>query len=251
MVKNSPQNANSEWLSSWINTRHLQENLIQTYSRTFAESPVKMLKLNNFLNPEIADKLASFLEKDVKYKTNYGLRSAGKKSYGDEYTTSFDEWNAADESNKFFKFGDFDGFSLSMGLNENIAAYLKFTQAFNDFRFIDYLNSMTGVKTDQGKTTLNCVSMSQGDYLREHTDNDGKFRLAYVFYLSQNWRENYGGELQLSDVSGNEYTVEPEFNNFVIFSVAEKTSHYVEPLKSEAGDWQRRTMSGWLYKPTE
>ncbi|MEO8074355.1 MAG: 2OG-Fe(II) oxygenase family protein [Acidobacteriota bacterium] len=242
---------NSEWLNSWIDTRHLQENLIKTHCRTFAESPVKMLKLDNFLNPEIAVKLSAILENDVKYKTNYGLRSAGKKSYGDEYTTSFDEWNAADESNKFFKFDDFDGFSLSMGLNENIAAYLKFTQAFKDFKFINYLNSITGVKTHPQKTTMNCVAMSQGDYLREHKDDHDKFRLAYVFYLSQNWQRDFGGKLQLLDTSRNKHTVEPEFNTFVIFSVADKTSHYVEPVKSKADNWQRRTMSGWLYEPTE
>lgn len=65
MVKNSPQNVDSEWLSSWIDTQHLQENLIQTYSQMFAESPVKMLKLNNFLNHQTAVKLSAFLEKDA------------------------------------------------------------------------------------------------------------------------------------------------------------------------------------------
>lgn len=77
MVKTSAPNVNSDWLSSWINMQHLQENLIQTHCRTFVESPVKMLKLNNFLDPQIAVKLSAFLENDVKYKTNYGLRSAG------------------------------------------------------------------------------------------------------------------------------------------------------------------------------
>lgn len=251
MVKTSAPNVNSDWLSSWINMQHLQENLIQTHCRTFVESPVKMLKLNNFLDPQIAVKLSAFLENDVKYKTNYGLRSAGGGSYGHEYTTSFDEWNTADESNKFFKFDDFDGFSPSMGLNENFAAYLKFTQAFKDFKFINFLNSITGVKTHPHKVTMNCVAMSQGDYLREHKDDHDNFRLAYVFYLSQNWKQIFGGKLQLLDSSKNKHTVEPEFNTFVIFSVAEKTSHYVEPVRSEAGDWQRRTISGWLYEPTE
>lgn len=250
MAENSSQCIDSEWLSLWIDPQHLQVELISTYCQTFEKSPVKMLKLNNFLTSEIAVKLSKFLEKDVKYKMSYGLHSTGKKHFGDEHLVSFEEWNEADENDRFFKFNDFDGFTQSMGLNENIAAYLKFMQAFNDSKFINYLNSITGVKTDPQKTTLNCVSMSQGDYLREHTDNDGKFRLAYVFYLSQNWKRNFGGELQLLDISRNKHTVEPEFNTFVIFSVAEKTSHYVEPLTSEAADWKRQTMSGWLYKPT-
>lgn len=242
---------NSEWLSSWIDTRHLQQNLIQTYCRSLAKNPVKMLKLDNFLNHEVAVKLSVFLEKEVKYKTIYGLHSVGKKQFGFEHLVSFDEWNEADESDRFFKYNDFDGFSQSLSLSENIATYLKFKHAFNDFRFISYFNSITGIKTDPQKTTLNCVEISQGDYLREHTDNDGKFQLAYVFYLSQNWQQNFGGELQLLDLSKNKYTVKPAFNTFVIFSVGERTSHYVEPLKNKSANWKRRTMSGWLYKPTD
>ena len=240
----------SEWLSSWIDTRHLQKNFTQTCCQTLAESPVKMLKLNNFLKPEAATRLSAFLEKDAKYKRKYGLRSKGKKQFGDDHTVSFDEWNEADEKDRFFKFDCFDGFQTS-DLNKNIAAYLKFIQSFNDFRFINYLNSITGIETDLQKVTINCVSMSKGDYLREHKDDHDSFRLAYIFYLSKNWEPNFGGKLQLLDASGNSHTVEPHFNTFVIFSVAEKMSHYVESLKSECADWQRRTISGWLYEQTD
>ena len=61
-------------------------------------------------------------------------------------------------------------------------------------------------------------SMTAGDFLKQHDDNNRNRRLALVLYLSPDWKPEYGGSLKIADPAGDgESTVAANYNSLVAF----------------------------------
>jgi 2OG-Fe(II) oxygenase superfamily len=62
-------------------------------------------------------------------------------------------------------------------------------------------------------------------------------RLAMITYLNQDWKPDYGGQLELwnSDATRCEASIVPQFNRTVIFEVGDKYFHGVHPVTGTAG----------------
>jgi len=81
--------------------------------------------------------------------------------------------------------------------------------------------------------------MKRGDYFKVHADRNVAYdtgltrRLAVIVFLNQDWRQEYNGQLELWNHSGErcEVVIEPTFNRTVIFEVANPNYHGVpQPL---------------------
>ena len=88
-----------------------------------------------------------------------------------------------------------------------------------------------------------------GDFLLCHDDKLEGRKIAYVFYLTENFKEKDGGSFVLfNSANGKPGEVAqkhlPLFNHLLLFSVSRKSFHEVEENLS---DKKRYAIGGWLY----
>ena len=88
-----------------------------------------------------------------------------------------------------------------------------------------------------------------GDYLLCHDDELEGRKIAYVFYLSENFKEGDSGNFTLFDSKmGKPFRAVkkyvPLFNRLLIFEVSRKSFHEVEENLS---DKKRYAIGGWLH----
>ncbi len=100
------------------------------------------------------------------------------------------------------------------------------------------------------------MSMS-GGFLRTHADfNYSNTLHAYrtvnlIWYLNLNWREEFGGYLELwePDLSACTKSIAPIFNRAVIFTTYSYAYHGFRPVMVPEGH-ARRSMNFYFYRPT-
>lgn len=102
-----------------------------------------------------------------------------------------------------------------------------------------------------GHVTHSFISMfHKGDFLSTHAAHrwKGRGEWAYIFYLSKNWKPEYGGNLYFlnSQKGGNntvQYVCEPEYNKMVLFRIAPHCpKHFVSQVRL---DRPRLALTGW------
>lgn len=91
---------------------------------------------------------------------------------------------------------------------------------------------------------LSCYK--EGSFLSTHSDT-GRGKIAFVYNLTQDWKEEYGGNFELltNDWHTVKYKVVPTFNSLTLFNVADDgVPHRVVPvIKNEV---ERFAISGWF-----
>ncbi|XP_014212062.1 prolyl 3-hydroxylase sudestada1 [Copidosoma floridanum] len=104
----------------------------------------------------------------------------------------------------------------------------------------------------------NKLSMSSSwyhdcDYLLCHDDNNEDRRIAFIFYLSEDWKDEYGGQLALFDTDENGLPrnvvkkLTPAYNSLVFFEVVNNSYHQVlEVLTKDKSRW---SINGWFHGP--
>lgn len=101
------------------------------------------------------------------------------------------------------------------------------------------------------------VSMSSAryyntDYLLCHDDNMDDRRIAYIFYLTDNWSEKDGGALDLFDTDEEGLprnvvkSLIPEYNSLVFFEVVNNSYHQVAEVLTDKCRW---SINGWFHGP--
>ena len=80
--------------------------------------------------------------------------------------------------------------------------------------FMTFIEEITGFQYDLINLFAN--KYQAGDYLDRHTDKVGPRSLTYVFNMTKNWREEYGGLLLMIE-QGRYYA--PGFNKLVLFDL--------------------------------
>ena len=113
---------------------------------------------------------------------------------------------------------------------------------FNSAPFLEFLEALTGISgliPDPWFEGGGLHQIPPGGYLKIHADFNWHKRLRLdrrinvLLYLNQNWREEYGGPLELwdRDMAHCEQRILPLFNRCVIFNTTDVAFHgHPEPL---------------------
>jgi hypothetical protein len=122
-----------------------------------------------------------------------------------------------------------------------------FLYHLNSFTFLQFLSNITGIPGLIADPSFEGGGLHQivpGGKLGVHTDfNKHRLygldrRLNLLLYLNKNWRDDYGGHLQLwdKDMKGCEAKVAPLFNRVMIFGTTDFTYHgHPDPLQCPEG----------------
>jgi Rps23 Pro-64 3,4-dihydroxylase Tpa1-like proline 4-hydroxylase len=116
--------------------------------------------------------------------------------------------------------------------------------AFQDPRVVALISAMTGLSNLEADVDLyagGISAMSKGAYLRPHLDNShdkdrDRYRVVnLLYYVTPDWREEFGGSLQLWDngPTGKPRTFPSLFNSLVIMATGEKSWHSVNEVRHD------------------
>lgn len=129
---------------------------------------------------------------------------------------------------------------------------------FNGQVFIDFLERLTGIEalvSDPHYTGGGLHQIRNGGFLKVHADFNRHRRLNLdrrlngLLYLNQDWKEEYGGHLQLwkPDMSECAHKILPVFNRFVLFATTDDALHgHPDPLTCPP-ERARRSMALYYY----
>lgn len=135
----------------------------------------------------------------------------------------------------------------------------------NSSIFIDFLESLTGINgiiPDPYFVGGGLHQIERGGYLKMHVDfnRHNKLRLDrrlnFLLYLNKDWKEEYGGYLELwnTDMTRCEKKILPIFNRFVLFNTTDFSYHgHPEPLTCPEGQ-TRKSLALYYYtngRPSE
>lgn len=202
----------------------------------------QIITINNFLKIEDAELLENYVlnikEEDWKHSIHPYLNNC--------YT---------------FDNNDDNRHHITIGSISSLSAYNKGEFSYHFRRFEEFYNDDSLIKkllsssiftdlikqiTDIDVTTIVSVfgSMYQKDnFLSTHQDN-GRGKIAFVYNLTKDWKEEYGGNFVLIKKDGQPYKVVPTFNSLTLFYVGDNGQpHYVEKVNV---DRKRIAFSGWL-----
>ena len=129
----------------------------------------------------------------------------------------------------------------------------------NSAAFLEFLQTLTSIEEpligDPHYAGGGLHQIPPGGYLKVHADFnrhprfDLDRRLNVLFYLNQDWRPEWGGQLELwnQEMTRAEQSIEPLFNRAVIFSTTKTSYHgHPDPLRCPEGRW-RRSLAIYYY----
>jgi hypothetical protein len=135
---------------------------------------------------------------------------------------------------------------------------LALLHTLNGSRFLRFLEGLTGVEgliPDPHFEGGGLHQIERGGYLKVHADFNRHDRLQLdrrlnlLLYLNKDWREDYGGHLEIwaRDMSRCARKVLPVFNRCVIFNTTDFAFHgHPEPLTCPDG-WSRKSIALYYY----
>lgn len=129
--------------------------------------------------------------------------------------------------------------------------------AFQDTRIVQKISDLTGLRVLEPDSDLYAGGisvMSKGAYLRPHLDNShDKDRRRYrvlnlLYYVTPEWRADYGGSLQLWDDGprGKPRSFPSTFNSLVIMLTNKSSWHSVNEVQH---DGRRCCVSNYYFSP--
>jgi hypothetical protein len=135
----------------------------------------------------------------------------------------------------------------------------KFTKYLNSAEFVNFLQTLTGIEEkilpDNDFKGGGLHEIKKGGLLKIHVDfnkhskKELDRRINILIYLNKNWKEEYGGHLELWNKSMDtcERKVLPVFNTMVIFSTTDFSYHgHPNPLTCPE-DMSRKSLALYYY----
>ena len=229
-------------LGRWIQPQHLTDDAVNGYRETMTSHPARLVVLEEFLLPEVADRLGTFLADAALYTVEHGV-------YSSEEGVSAETWDAAAEEDRFFRFGKLSGQRPEAMLSDAMLTYLQWRSFVTEPAFHDLFEAITGLELGPSDD-FGCHEFGVGDFLREHDDANRSRRVALVMYLTPGWEERHGGGLTMTAADGSVDRRQATFNSMVIFDTLAGSSHRVERIEEAAGTLARRTFGGWFPSPS-
>lgn len=131
----------------------------------------------------------------------------------------------------------------------------KITYAFHDSKIVSLISKITGFKEmipDHELYAGGLSSMSNNSFLNPHLDNShndsgSMYRvLNLLYYVSKNWKIEYGGNLVLfpKGLNKNYKTIFSEFNSLVLMETHDLSFHGVSKVKNSN---PRRCISNYYF----
>jgi Rps23 Pro-64 3,4-dihydroxylase Tpa1-like proline 4-hydroxylase len=209
-----------DFLRKYINSHYLNYEILDSIKEKFLSAkPYESISLNNFLEKNKAEELIKALELE-------------------EYI-NFDT-----DLYKFKRTYDFKSTS-----NEKIKQFRDFLL---DKRTISFFEYFTDSKINSNIFDMHSLKLSNTDYLLCHDDVVLGRQFAVIFNLSKNWKEEYGGQLDLfdSDDKGNvlpkiPVSITPNFNQMNIFKVQQISYHQIREVVTDK--FERLTIGCWYH----
>jgi Rps23 Pro-64 3,4-dihydroxylase Tpa1-like proline 4-hydroxylase len=239
--------ADQLWLKDWIQSTFLQPDAIAASRQAFISHPARALVLQNFLPDPVAEKISRFLSQEARFEVAYGLYSKKVKD-GNISGVTATQWLEAEEEARFYRFSDYAGVLNEFEASSNRTMFQQFCSALRNNEFKLFFEEISGLRLGSSPL-INAYSYKSGDFLSHHTDDVRNKRLSFIFYFSPHWEHRFGGLLHLIDPDGEVTKIDPSYNSLVIFDVAAKTEHFINPVEQCAGKRARLTVSGWFLEP--
>lgn len=228
-------------LAAWIQPQHLESRALERYQHAFASHPARLVVIEDFLVPHMADRLSLFLANEAEFKSEYGL-------YSIEGAVSEQDWLRAPDEDRLFRLGKLVGTPPRFRTSPNAMAYLQFRMTFQRPEFKAFFEAVGGMPLG-ASDDFGAHSMTREDMLRPHSDDNRNRQLALVLYLTPGWKPEFGGQLRVEHVDGNSTVVEAQYNSLIAFNVLAHAAHVVEPIRpGEDGERRRLTIGGWYHK---
>jgi Rps23 Pro-64 3,4-dihydroxylase Tpa1-like proline 4-hydroxylase len=130
---------------------------------------------------------------------------------------------------------------------------------FNAAAFVEFVRTVTGIEepliSDPYYRGGGLHQILPGGYLEVHADFnrhpmfDLDRRVNVLVYLNRDWRQEWGGQLELWDaaMTGAVQRIDPNFNRTVIFTITDTAFHgHPEPLRCPTGR-ARRSLAFYYY----
>jgi hypothetical protein len=149
-------------------------------------------------------------------------------------------------------------YSQRMRSRNDRAAFAPTTRALLDEldsararRFVERLTGSAGLFLDQEMTDGGLSAMGRGDFFDLHTDMQShalrrtwRRRVNLIIYLSEEWREEWNGALELWDQRGRRCAqrLAPRYNRAVLFEVSARAVHGVPERLACPPGAQRRNV---------
>ena len=130
-----------------------------------------------------------------------------------------------------------------------------FSLAISSKEFMLFLEKLTGIDcliSDPYLIGGGAMMSGKGDFLNIHQDFNWHHKLQLhrrvnaLFYLTPDWEEEYGGELELWDDSKPIKKIIPKFNRLVVFNTADANHGQPHKLDIPANVY-RRVFSSFYY----
>jgi hypothetical protein len=140
-------------------------------------------------------------------------------------------------------------------LAPRLRAFLEAMNGFETLQFLEEVTGIDGLIPDPYFGGGGPHQIESGGFLKIHADFNFHpklkldRRLNVLVYLNRDWREEYGGALELwnRDVTECVASIPPLFNRTVIFATSEESFHgHPKPLKTPPGV-TRKSMSLYYY----
>ena len=136
-----------------------------------------------------------------------------------------------------------------------------FSAALASREFLLFLETVTGIECLLSDPYLfggGAMISENGDFLNVHQDFNWHFQLQLhrrvnaLLYLTPDWKEEYGGNLELWDDTKKVKEVVPNFNRLIIFATPGANHGQPQPMNVPPGI-QRRVFSAFYYtsRPNE
>jgi hypothetical protein len=231
---------NRDWLRSWIQSQHLENDAVERYRHGFLSHPTRLVWIKNFLQPDVAERLSRFLQTEAEFLPEYGI-------YSTEGAVTEERWLAATDDDRFFRLRKLKGTAHGFQMSRNALTYVQFRQAFQRPEFRAFFEAISGLALGWSDD-FGSHSMIQGDFLRPHSDDNRNRQLALVIYLSPGWKTSFGGALHVIDKDGADTTISPDYNSMVAFDVLTESKHLVSTITADAGSNARLTIGGWYHR---
>ncbi len=129
--------------------------------------------------------------------------------------------------------------------------------AFQDPRVVKLISSITGIQQllpDEHLYAGGISMMVEGHYLNPHLDNSHDLErnhyrvLNLLYYLTPDWRDEYGGNLELWDkgLGARQRTLHSRFNRLVVMQTDTRSWHSVSKVETTG---RRCCVSNYYFSP--
>ena len=113
----------------------------------------------------------------------------------------------------------------------------------------NWLNWVSAVSGEQAELQrVNGKQIGRRHFLKRHNDGLGIRVLCCVLYLTEGWKQDFGGHFHFFDGENLVGEIPPLHNRLLLFKPNMASDHAVEPLTDAAGDWVRCNYSFWFVK---